>query len=57
MKIDNCAKCGAENYQLPYGEPHRVVYRPETQILKEQIQVTCWRCGYSWRMDCIDKEV
>lgn len=59
MKYDqheNCAKCGYPGKTVEYcAEPWRY---PQSlyPVVKEELCLTCTRCGWKWFRDCLDKE-
>jgi ribosomal protein L37E len=58
MKYDQtegCAKCGYPGKTVEYNS--ELLHRGSNIIeIREDLRLTCSRCGYSWFRDCLDKE-
>ena len=58
MKYDqheNCAKCGYPGKTVEYF--HEFLPRENYLIeFREDLKLTCSRCGFQWFRDCLDRE-
>jgi len=63
LKINPCKKCGADEHTIDYKpsehETHKSFSCEEIRelIKKEHINVECSVCGYSWKVEPLEKEV